>query len=59
VGIIGSKTGYPWKVSSFGMYVESVGVERNMVDDVRLSRWILDTVPGKNQKNKIKKNKEY
>jgi hypothetical protein len=40
------------------MYVESVGVERNMVDDVRLSRWILDTVPGKNQKNKIKKNKE-
>jgi hypothetical protein len=33
VGIVGSKIAYPWKVSSFGIYMESIGVERTMVDD--------------------------
>jgi hypothetical protein len=33
MGALNSKKAYPWKVSSFGMYVEFTGVGRNRVDD--------------------------
>jgi hypothetical protein len=35
MGALNSKKAYPWKVSSFGMYVEFTGVGRNRVDDAR------------------------